>query len=111
MITFNSLGNLGRLANQMFQYASLKGIARNRGFDFVIPPEDNFGRTDPLVKKESLNIHNTFSLDVETGMYPNNLCAERMHTFDQELFDKCPDNVSHPYRDQASGSRHRLWAL
>ena len=39
MITFNSLGNLGRLANQMFQYASLKGIARNRGFDFVIPPE------------------------------------------------------------------------
>ena len=93
MITFNSLGNLGRLANQMFQYASLKGIARNRGFDFVIPPEDNFGKTDPLVKKESLNIHNTFSLDVETGMYPNELYPERMHTFDQELFDKCPDNV------------------
>ena len=38
MLTFNNLGNLGRLANQMFQYASLKGIARNRGFEFMIPP-------------------------------------------------------------------------
>ena len=36
MLTFNNLGNLGRLANQMFQYASLKGIARNRGFEFMI---------------------------------------------------------------------------
>ena len=93
MITFNSLGNLGRLANQMFQYASLKGIARNRGFDFVIPPESKFGETDPLVKKESLNIHNTFSLNTEIGLYPNQMFAERMHTFDQELFDKCPDNI------------------
>ena len=44
MITFNNLGNLGRLANQMFQYASLKGIARNRGYEFTIPPEDVFGQ-------------------------------------------------------------------
>ena len=43
MITFNNLGNLGRLANQMFQYASLKGIARNRGFEFMIPPASAFG--------------------------------------------------------------------
>jgi len=37
MISFNQLGNLGRLGNQMFQYASLRGIAANRGFDFVFP--------------------------------------------------------------------------
>ena len=46
MITFNNLGNLGRLANQMFQYASLKGIARNRGFKFMIPPGNVFGTRD-----------------------------------------------------------------
>ncbi len=34
MISFNNLGNLGRLANQMFQYAAIKGIASNRGFEF-----------------------------------------------------------------------------
>ena len=34
MLSFNNLGRHGRLGNQMFQYAAIKGIARNRGFDF-----------------------------------------------------------------------------
>ena len=37
MIGFNALGRMGRLANQMFQYASLKGIARNSGAEIIIP--------------------------------------------------------------------------
>lgn len=37
MLSFNNLGRHGRLGNQMFQYAAIKGIARNRGFDFCIP--------------------------------------------------------------------------
>ncbi len=95
MITFNNMGNLGRLANQMFQYASLKGIAKNRGFDFVIPPESKFGETDALVRSDPLNIHNCFYVGEHTqvGLFPQNILAERMHTFDQELFEKCPDNV------------------
>tara|TARA_B100000686_G_scaffold31094_1_gene31959 strand:- start:1636 stop:2427 length:792 start_codon:yes stop_codon:yes gene_type:complete len=94
MISFNSLGNLGRLANQMFQYASLKGIAKNRGFDFVIPPKNKFGESDPLVRSDPLNIHNCFNIDDNRiGMYPNQIFAERMHTFDQELFENCPDNI------------------
>ena len=46
-IGFNGLGNSGRLGNQLFQYASLRGIAADRGFDFVFPPPydsiDNYG--------------------------------------------------------------------
>ncbi len=57
MISFNNLGNLGRLANQMFQYASLKGIARNRGYDFAIPPANVFGKRDPMVRESDLNIY------------------------------------------------------
>ena len=57
MITFNNLGNLGRLANQMFQYASLKGIARNRGFEFMIPPGSAFGTRDLMVKQDGTNIY------------------------------------------------------
>ena len=34
-IGYNGLGNNGRLGNQMFQYAALRGIAAHRGFDFV----------------------------------------------------------------------------
>ena len=41
MIGFNALGRMGRLCNQMFQYASLKGIARNTGVDFIIPYYEN----------------------------------------------------------------------
>ena len=49
MISFNNIGNLGRLANQMFQYASLKGIARNRGYEFSISPEQVFGQNRSLI--------------------------------------------------------------
>ena len=45
MLSFNNLGNLGRLANQMFQYASLKGIASHRGYEYCIPPKEFFGKT------------------------------------------------------------------
>ena len=40
MIGFNFLGTLGQLGNQMFQYASLKGIARKNGYNFCIPNHD-----------------------------------------------------------------------
>ena len=37
MIGFNYLGKMGQLGNQMFQYAALRGIANNRGYNFCIP--------------------------------------------------------------------------
>jgi len=40
MLSFNNLGNLGRLGNQMFQYASLKGVAKKREYEFCIPPKE-----------------------------------------------------------------------
>tara|TARA_B100000700_G_scaffold105394_1_gene119106 strand:- start:275 stop:1075 length:801 start_codon:yes stop_codon:yes gene_type:complete len=95
MISFNNLGNLGRLANQMFQYASLKGIARNRGYEFSIPPKTVFGTRDPMVNTDVMNIYNVFKLDTKNkvGLIPNKILSERMHTFDKELFENCPDNI------------------
>ena len=43
MLSFNKLGKSGRLGNQMFQYAALRGIAANRGFDWVVPPPGTSG--------------------------------------------------------------------
>ena len=37
MITFRKLGSLGRLGNQMFQYASLRGIAEKNNENWSIP--------------------------------------------------------------------------
>ena len=95
MISFNNLGNLGRLANQMFQYASLKGIARHRGYEFSIPPANVFGKRDPVVATAELNIYDVFGLDKKNkvGLIPNQVLSERMHTFDVELFENCPDNI------------------
>jgi len=95
MISFNSIGNLGRLANQMFQYASLKGIARNRGYDYCIPPQQLFGQKDPLVRESHLNIYNVFDIGKNNTIQTlaNPLLQERTHEFDGELFRSCPDNV------------------
>ena len=95
MISFNNLGNLGRLANQMFQYASIKGIARNRGYEFYIPPRSVFGKRDPLVQQSDTIIYDVFDLESNNnlGLLPNQVLMERVHTFDEELFINCPDNA------------------
>ena len=96
MISFNQLGNLGRLGNQMFQYASLRGIAANRGFDFCIPPEHVFGETDSNVKNCSTNIHTAFDLS-KCNKIGNPILYTRVeesgYHFDEYLFNNCEDNV------------------
>lgn len=42
-ISYNRLGSNGRLGNQMFQYAALRGIAAHHGFDWLIPKPDTYG--------------------------------------------------------------------
>ena len=95
MLSFNNIGNLGRLANQMFQYASLKGIAKNRGYEFCIPSAQVFGQNDPLVRQDKLNIYDVFEniKNNNIEIKKNPVFQERMHNFDDELFRACPDNV------------------
>lgn len=94
MLSFNNLGNLGRLANQMFQYASLKGIATHRGYEFCIPSKQVFGRKDPNVNKD-LNLYDIFDIENKNNIQltQNQIIQERMHTFDEELFNNCKDNI------------------
>ena len=96
MIGFNALGRMGRLANQMFQYASLKGIASNVGADICIPfykdavndGIGNFLRTE---------LFDSFDLRVNIGLLNNGhspVVQERVFHFDEELFRLCPDHIS-----------------
>jgi len=96
MIGFNALGRMGRLANQMFQYAALKGIARNTGVDFCIPfykeaVNDGIGN---MLRSE---LFDSFDLQVNIGVLNNGhapVVQERFFEFDEELFRMCPDHVS-----------------
>lgn len=95
MLSFNNIGNLGRLANQMFQYASLKGIAKQRGYEFCIPPKEVFGRIDTNVRKTDINLYDVFEIwdKNKVSLTKNTILRERTHSFDEELYTNCPDNV------------------
>jgi hypothetical protein len=90
MISFNNLGSMGRLGNQMFQYATVKGIARYHGYDFCIPfsPELNDWIDHQLCK--------VFKLDAKLNILskPDNpVWKERMFNFDEEFFKNCPSDI------------------
>ena len=90
MIGFNHLGQHGRLGNQMFQYAALRGIAAARGYDFAIP-QSNF--------EDEWKDHHLF----ETFKMPHSknrgyqlqpqYYQEKQFHYDQTYVDNCPDQV------------------
>jgi hypothetical protein len=95
-IYYNELGNLGHLGNQMFQYASLQGIAYNRGFDWKIPHRDFFGMKYPSIRSK---IYDCFYLDLEIDShiginYDIPSVFEDSHGFNSELFNNCNDDVN-----------------
>jgi len=94
MLGFNHLGRMGQLGNQMFQYASLKGIARNRGFDYMVANNEDVV-VDSLGNKLYTELFNPFNLDVQQGVLQTEKYIQEPHfQFSEELFNNCPDNAS-----------------
>ena len=90
MLAFNNIGSLGRLGNQMFEYATLRGIAAKHGYEWMIPPPENKGI-------ENYSLHECFKLspDRKEGiMDPCHYAQEPYFHFCEELYEKCPDGVS-----------------
>jgi hypothetical protein len=81
MISFNNLGWYGRLGNQMFQYAALRGIAAYNNYEYSIPSTD-------IVLKDAFYIPETQHNNNTTIIDKIN-CFE----FDYNFFKNCPDNV------------------
>lgn len=100
MIGFNVLGRMGRLGNQMFQYAALRGIATNIGADFCIPNHKN-SVNDGIGNKLRTELFDAFRMSSvkynNIGLLNNGhspVVNERFFHFDEELFKLCPDHVS-----------------
>ena len=89
MIGYNRLGTNGRLGNQMFQYAALRGIAANNNLDWCIPPEDTPNEAD-------YGLFNAFKLKnlKHTGFVNGSTYDEPGFNFDETLFNNCPDNIN-----------------
>ena len=89
-ISYNRLGSNGRLGNQMFQYASLRGIANYNQYQWMIPPpdcnhRDNYGLFDTFEMKHA----KPENLGFNDGM----TITEKTHAFDDSMF-YCTDGVN-----------------
>ena len=96
MLGFNSLGRQGRLCNQMFQYAAVKGISRKIGTDFCIPNHTE-AVNDGIGNMLRTELFDSFDLNCNVGLLNNGhapVVQERVFHFDEEFFNLCPDHVS-----------------
>ena len=94
MIGFNALGKLGRLGNQMFQFAAVKGIARNRGVQFCVPPSEQKDEWNDHQLFIPFKLKNTTPLNVQYIDFGRPTVAEGVFHFNENLFNECPDWVS-----------------
>jgi len=88
-VSFNGLGNEGRLGNQMFQYAFIRGMSKKHGYDFMIPHQ-NADRFD------NYGLFECFELEgckTGEGSYPTLECRDT--AFNQKFLDECTDNTNY----------------
>ena len=88
-VSFNGLGNEGRLGNQMFQYAFIRGMSKKHGYDFMIP-DANANRFD------NYGLFECFELEgckTGEGSYPTLECRDT--AFNQKFLDECTDNTNY----------------
>lgn len=93
MIGYTKLGSNGRLGNQMFQYAALRGIASHRGYDWVIPPPNDYRQTNyGLFECFEMSGVSKKNLGILPASFPTYKAST--DAFDEEFFNKCPDNCN-----------------
>ena len=83
----NCLGAIGRLGNQMFQYAALRSIAKKHNYEYCLP-------INPRLNNEDFNLFDCFLLDNELRANTNfyKIILEDLG-FNEDIFYKCPDNI------------------
>jgi len=73
MISFSNIGSLGRLGNQMFQYAALKGIATHNSIDYCLSSDTSLHKCFQIPKK---------GIEI---FYPT--IKETSYQFDEKIFN------------------------
>jgi len=92
MIGLNYIGMMGQLGNQMFQYASLMGIADKIGTSITIP-KHNDEIYDSLGNKLRIELFDAFKIQPDNiGYIDGKNRQESKFEFDQSFFNLSPDN-------------------
>jgi hypothetical protein len=94
-IGYNRLGSNGRLGNQMFQYAGLRGIAAHKNYAWVIPKPNSYGDSN-------YGLFDCFEMFSVTNKNFGFVNAQSIQTgcfhFNEQFFNNCPDSINlHDY--------------
>lgn len=95
MITFQSLGKYGRLGNQMFQYATLVGVAKEKKYQFGIPYQNK--SSDQFNNLELTECFKNISALDSSHMQMRNNYHESDFCFQQNLFNITDNTNIHGY--------------
>ena len=87
-ISFNYLGNLGHLGNQMFQYAALIGLSKKYNRKFCIPHQSTFGGA--YYTELRSNLYDAFSIKPIQGLSRFPTVDEGQFHFNEALFNNLP---------------------
>lgn len=87
-ISFNYLGNLGHLGNQMFQYAALIGLSKKYNRKFCIPHQSAFGGA--YYTELRSNLYDAFNIKPIQGLSRYPTVNEGQFHFNENLFNNFP---------------------
>jgi hypothetical protein len=93
MVTFYELGNLGRLGNQLFQYAALRALGLKNGYETKIPDpqERHWHGQNCLLDK--FNIESSYLEQSDLPKIQGTYSEPDYMSFDERFFS-LPDNIN-----------------
>jgi hypothetical protein len=93
MITFHKLGELGRLGNQLFQYAALKGLASKNGYEVKIPNPQTMNWHGQVSLLDKFNIECEYATQDDMNTLQNLYEEPTWQKYDDKFFN-VPDNTT-----------------
>ena len=93
MVTFHRLGELGRLGNQLFQYAALKGLASKTGYTAKIPNPQIMNWHGQTCLLDRFNIDCDYLTQDDVNTLQNLYEEPNWQKYDDKFFN-IPDNTS-----------------
>lgn len=99
MIGFNHIGRLGRIGNQMFQYAALRGIAAKQGVNYCLPfyehpVDDGLGNPNRTELFDCFTMETVHPLNIQSIDAGRPLVSEETFHFNEKLYNSSFDWVS-----------------
>ena len=99
MIGFNHLGRLGRLGNQMFQYAALRGIAAKQEVNYCLPfhndaVDDGLGNPNRTELFDCFTMETVTSLNIQMVDSGRPIISEGTFHFNEGMFNNQFDWVT-----------------